>query len=307
MSTWSTTAARPSFSTLRHDAFQPPLGLVIDLAFSAGRERVHGFDASEKPRWKRSFDPGSEPGEAKGARANGVGGEGQGTGLNIAPPVKPRPVRGRVLSPRYFALHPFSRRTGFLHIGFRLSSLLRFITDFVILSSRNPSAVLFSASCTLSGHRLSPISLLPKKRRREEIGGAWLLAFQQRSLPPTVSQQRTTPPKADCDGRVRTRAYSAAVLAVELALASAQSPALTARQKVRLLGKQQVDPGRRPTDGLRTLHRAGHKLWRWAFSATSHLKKGKHPGHQKQSGPEADKQPLAARTEPGHRKKRAHW
>jgi hypothetical protein len=46
---------------------------------------------------------------------------------------------------------------------------------------------------------------------------------------------------ADSDRRVRTRAYSAAVLAVELAMASARSPALTARQKVRLLGKQQVD------------------------------------------------------------------
>jgi hypothetical protein len=42
---------------------------------------------------------------------------------------------------------------------------------------------------------------------------------------------------ADSHRRVRTRAYSAAVLA----MASAQSPALTARQKVRPLGKQQVD------------------------------------------------------------------
>ncbi len=38
-----------------------------------------------------------------------------------------------------------------------------------------------------------------------------------------------------------TRAYSVAVLAVELAMTFAQSPALTARQKVRLLGKQQED------------------------------------------------------------------
>ena len=39
----------------------------------------------------------------------------------------------------------------------------------------------------------------------------------------------------------RTNAYSVAVLAVELAMASAPSPALMAQRKVLLLGKQQAD------------------------------------------------------------------
>jgi hypothetical protein len=43
-----------------------------------------------------------------------------------------------------------------LHLGFRLSGLLRFITDLVILSSCNPSPVLFSASCALGSHRPTP-------------------------------------------------------------------------------------------------------------------------------------------------------
>jgi hypothetical protein len=68
-------------------------------------------------------------------------------------------------SPAQFAFHPFARRTGLfrcaLHLGFRLSSLLRFVANLVILSSCNPSPVLFSAACALLSHHD-----LPAKRCR---------------------------------------------------------------------------------------------------------------------------------------------
>ena len=43
-----------------------------------------------------------------------------------------------------------------LHLGFRLSSLLRFVANLVILSSCNPSPVLFSAACALLSHHDLP-------------------------------------------------------------------------------------------------------------------------------------------------------
>jgi hypothetical protein len=59
-------------------------------------------------------------------------------------------------SPAQFAFHPFARRTGLfrcaLHLGFRLPGLLRFVANLVILSSCNPSPVLFSAACALLSH-----------------------------------------------------------------------------------------------------------------------------------------------------------
>ena len=88
-------------------------------------------------------------------------------------------------------------------------------------------------------------------------------------------------------------------------MASAQSPALTARRKVRRLGKQQCFTGRRPTYGLLPLNRGVTSSGDVRFTYRL-LQKGKHPGHQKQGGREADKQSLAALTEPRHRKKRVH-
>ena len=63
-------------------------------------------------------------------------------------------------SPAQFAFHPFARRTGLfrcaLHLGFRLPGLLRFVANLVILSSCNPSPVLFSAACALLSHHDLP-------------------------------------------------------------------------------------------------------------------------------------------------------
>jgi hypothetical protein len=106
--------------------------------------------------------------------------------------------------------------------------------------------------------------------------------------------------------RSETKAYLVAVLVVELSSVSAVCPALMAQRQVLLLGKPQADhwapPYGRPV-AAEWSRSQGLALRHFHRRRSS---KGRKPGYQKQRGHEADKQPPAARTQPRHRKKRAH-